>query len=244
MTMNPTDPFPRPGAHHASGSLIYGACVTPEEHEAAVLKCQSEVVLRGTGQFGPMELRQYDYDEGRWAGMPPCDVAELPICDCATDLDAYAISGCFNGIPPPGWSPEYHDNWCAQVGGGLLYSNLCPGSAPPYVPECLAPGEREGLGYCTTYGFTGPNTYANSLCWGAIKTGALAQMLARPDCPPAYQDAPPPPPVTPPPPDVVPPPPPVSADRSAMVVSGLILLLIAGGGTAYYVAQRKKKRRR
>jgi len=233
-----------------------GACVTPEERALAEDKCQS-TVIRGIGAqaytvypgdtpFGPMQTTPtyHPYNDTRWADIPPCQVAELPLCGCASDWDAMAITPCLAGTAGPStWSDEYFDNWCAQRGAGLLTSDYCPGNTVPPLPGCLQPGEREGLGYCQQYGFGGPNAYANALCWNAEQSGLLWQMLQLPDCSQSQADAPPAPFTPPPPPAVTPPPPGTgTTQRSSMMLPGLLLLLLAGGGAAYYVSQRKRKR--
>ena len=232
---NPASLFARPQARLAvltpAGQLMSGACVTPEEKDAADAKCRS-VTIRGLGQTAA------DYDGSRWAGMPPCDVKNLPICDCVTEHDVDPIGGCFLGTAPTGWGQDWHDNWCAQVGAGLLMTDYCPGNPPPPVPNCLEADERSVVSYCGEYGFGGANALANALCWGAMKGGTLGLLSQLPDCGgPGYQD------YTPPPPNGAP----VDTstgpytERSSMMLPGLLLLLVVGGGAAYYVAQRKGK---
>lgn len=242
--MGYTTAFPRPGAHIAQVPLDPAACTTWEEHEAAVEKCAAETVLRGFGQDnilvqGGIEARVYAYDSTRWRNVPPCAVAELPVCGCASDLQAYAVANCLAGTIPQGWTGQQADSWCAQVGGGLVASQWCPGNQIPPVPGCFQAGERDIVNYCSQHGYQGPNAVYNSLCYSAIRAGLLGLLAQVPSCGGPSYDAPPPPPVT------QPPPPPVTTapttTRSGMMLPGLILLLVAAGGTAYYVAQRKRK---
>ncbi len=233
---NPADLFARPQARTArlvGGGFVSGACVTPDEHEAAEAKCRA-VTIRGLGQTAA------DYDASRWAGMPPCDVANLPICDCVGADEVAPIGGCFLGTAPPGWGQDWHDNWCAQVGAGRLITDYCPGNPAPPVPACLDANERATLSYCSEYGFGGSNALANALCWSAMKGGTLGLLNQLSDCVgegPGYQQ------YTPAPPNGAPldtstgP----YTERSSMMLPGLLLLLVVGGGAAYYVAQRKGK---
>lgn len=228
---NPADLFTRQQARTAQGGFMSGACVTPEEHEAASEKCRS-VTIRGLGQTPA------DYDASRWAGMPPCDVANLPTCDCVGANDVAPIGGCFLGVAPQGWSQAWHDSWCAQVGAGLLVTDYCPGNPAPPVPSCLEADERAALSYCGEYGFGGPNAFANAMCWAAFKGGTMGLLAGLSDCVgegPGYD------PYAPPNGGAVDTGTGPYTERSSMMLPGLLLLLVLGGGAAYYVAQRKGK---
>ncbi len=249
---NPAILFPKPAARTATGQLIQGACVTQQEKDWAEDLCERQTI-RGFGQdviFGaqPMTETHHPYDDTRWANMPPCAVADLPICPCANDWDAMALTPCIAGTAGPStWSEDYHNNWCAQRGAGLLTSDYCLGNTLPPLPECLDQGVREGLSYCELYGYAGPNAYANALCWNAIQSGRLPTLTQLQDCyvagpPTVQQEAPPQDAFLPPPPPAVTEGPPASTKRASMMLPGLILLLLVGGGTAYYIAQRKPKR--
>lgn len=249
MSQNPAIVFPRPAARVAVGPVIDNACITPQERMFAQEAC-SNSQLRGLGEdvyYGELEESYGPYDNTRWRDIPPCQVADLPLCDCANDWDTLALTPCLAGTAgPAGWSQQFFDNWCAQRGAGLLDTDYCPGNTVPAAPSCLEDDARAGLNYCATYGYAGPNAYANALCWNAIQSGLLSRMMNLPGCSASPSPSPAP---QPQPPFVPPPAPPVTAPpsspetrRSSMMLPGLILLLVVGGGTAYYVSQRKRKR--
>lgn len=234
---NPAQIFPRAGAHFAEEPLLAVACATPEEREMAADICRGRE-LRGLGQAA----RHPEWDASRWRNVDPCEVADLPTCPCVAEADVMPIGGCLAGMTPEDWPAELHDAWCAQTGAGLMQQPYCDGNPLPPVPDCLSPDEEQGLAYCNTHGYGGPNGILNALCWAAMSSGTLSEFNARPACP----DEPPPDsgartPTTaePPPAEEPEEPPEPEEERASFAVPGLILLLVAAGGAAYYFAQRK-----
>jgi len=232
-----TELFPRPSAKKARAPIIEDACATASERELARDVCSIQTV-RGLGALGSL---QDQWRQSRWSEVDPCHVRELPDCPCVGEDDVEPIGGCIAGVTPEGWSPSYHDNWCAQVAGGMAGKDYCPGTPRPPVPDCLSPQQEEFVSYCQSQGFGGPNPLYNAFCWGAIKSGVFGQMASRPSCgasPPSR-----PPPQAPPPSgedEVEEPDEEGKTQRTSMMLPGLILLLVAGGGAAYYFAQRKR----
>jgi hypothetical protein len=230
--MNQANLFAIPAARYAAGpSLHGGACVTAHERQLAENACE-EGVLRGVGQH--YQQAQAYAEDTRWRDVDPCLVKTLPSCPCATQDDIAPIAGCFTGTPPSDWGADYHNQWCGQVGAGLMLSDWCPGVPPPPVPPCLE--SRDGVDYCNQYGFGGSNPGANALCWLSIKGNTLGTLTETPLCQTSGGPVPGIPPSIP------------TTDtttggrtqRSGMMLPGLILLAVLGGGVAYYVAQRRK----
>jgi len=252
-----TDIFPRRPS--PSGPLLEGACLTAEERDLAYQMCDS-VTIKGIGTIYD------DWAAGSrwpWPDYNACEIANLPLCPACTDQwSAAAIFGCLAGSAPAGWTTSQHDNWCAQVGAGMMLQPICGGIVQP-LPSCADDSVASVLNYCQYYGFGGPIAELNAACWLADKGGYLGEALALPPCPTAAPVPPPgptpaPPPAPPPPitytPTAVPPAeeppeegplaPPEEApeeQRMGMMLPGLILLLVLGGGVAYYTAQRRKK---
>lgn len=235
--MNPARVFPRPSAQYSADSLLPQACATPQERALAQEICSEMQSVRGLGQS-----RYPRWNETRWRNVHPCDVAGLPDCPCVGQDDVLPIGGCLAGSAPEGWPPELHDQWCAQAAAGMLTKSYCPGTPTPDVPPCLSPDEVEGVRYCNTHGFQGPNAIINALCWGAMASGALSTYNQRSPCQDLQTPPPPRQPTSTPPPTTAPPAEEEEQERGSFMVPGLILLLVVGGGTAYYLSQRKPKR--
>lgn len=248
MALNTTRIFPRATARLASPELIEGACVTPEERAAAVEACGALTIRGIDGVRGLGQARLEEFRSSRFSGLDPCTVKNLPACPCVTEGDVIPVASCIAGLTPDGWSPAYHDQWCAQVGAGVMMNDWCPGTPLPPIPPCIEPTQAPNIQYCHEYGFGGPNSFLNGLCWAAIRAGVLPTLSGLPICQaPPGETAPPPPTTTRVPTTTAPPieeeePPPGAprTERASMLLPGLLLLLIIGGGTAYYIAQRRR----
>lgn len=112
-------------------------CVTQFEREAAIALC-GRSAIQGLGV-----AKWTDFQNTRWADLPACVVKDFPLCDtdCNDESDLELIQYCRAGTPTPSWprysDPTtrqfYFDNWCNQVGAGLMGNAPCPTPVPLYV---------------------------------------------------------------------------------------------------------------
>jgi hypothetical protein len=207
-------------------------CVTAAELAEAKQKCADQNAVRGLGHPNPMG--------GRFTGVDPCSLYNLPVCPAPTCIDegtALTIASYLQGQNLPADEMAWLKN-----GGGSAYFFLPYCSRPAAlgpIPDCLTPDAYDAVQYCKTHGMNGPNKNQNVYCWLTMKDGSWWQEYsARGIC--MAPPTPGPGPVPAPPPA---PPPTPAASSTTLGVLGILALVAVGGGS-YYAWRRYKRGRR